>query len=69
MEFKKPDAKLAAGFARFSTSTISDALEKFGPAALDMLEAIAADKTVEWYPRAVVCRVMMTMCKLAILRS
>jgi len=37
-----------------------DALEKFGPAALDMLEAVAADKTVEWYPRAVACRVMMT---------
>lgn len=35
-----------------------DALEKFGPAALDMLEAIAADRTVEWYPRAVACRVM-----------
>jgi hypothetical protein len=34
-------------------------LEKFGPAALDMLEAIAADKAVEWYPRAVACRVMM----------
>ena len=30
MEFKRPDAKLAAGFARFSTSTISDALGKFG---------------------------------------
>lgn len=30
MEFKRPDAKLAAGFARFSTSTISDALDKFG---------------------------------------
>ena len=38
-----------------------DALEKFGPAALDMLEAVAADKTVEWYPRAVACRVMMTI--------
>jgi hypothetical protein len=36
-----------------------DALEKFGPAALDTLEAVAADKTVEWYPRAVACRVMM----------
>jgi hypothetical protein len=39
----------------------NDALEKFGPAALDMLEAVAADKTVEWYPRAVACRVMMTV--------
>ena len=38
-----------------------DALEKFGPAALDVLEAVAADKTVEWYPRAVACRVMMTI--------
>lgn len=38
-----------------------DALEKFGPAALDMLETVAADKTVEWYPRAVACRVMMTI--------
>lgn len=28
-----------------------DALEKFGLPALDMLEAIAADKTVDWYPR------------------
>lgn len=35
-----------------------DALEKFGPAALDVLEAVAADKAVEWYPRAVACRVM-----------
>lgn len=39
----------------------NDALEKFGPAALDMLEAIAADRAVEWYPRAVACRVMMTV--------
>ena len=39
----------------------NDALEKFGPTALDMLEAVAADKTVEWYPRAVACRVMMTI--------
>jgi len=38
-----------------------DALEKFGPAALDMLEAVAADKTVAWYPRAVACRVMMAI--------
>ena len=38
-----------------------DALEKFGPAALDMLEVVAADKTVDWYPRAVACRVMMTI--------
>jgi len=38
-----------------------DALDKLGPAALDMLEAVAADKTVEWYPRAVSCRVMMTI--------
>lgn len=38
-----------------------DALEKFGPAALDMLEAVAADRTVEWYPRAVACRVMMNI--------
>ncbi len=38
-----------------------DALEKFGSAALDMLEAVAADKTVEWYPRAVACRVMRTI--------
>lgn len=36
-----------------------DALEKFGPAALDMLEAVAADKAVERYPRAMACRVMM----------
>ena len=35
-----------------------DALEKFGPVALDMLETVAADRTVEWYPRAVACRVM-----------
>lgn len=35
-----------------------DALEKFGPAALDVLETVAADKAVEWYPRAVACRVM-----------
>ena len=38
-----------------------DALEKFGPTALDMLEAVAADKAVDWYPRAVACRVMMTI--------
>jgi len=38
-----------------------DALEKFGPAALDVLEAVAADRTVEWYPRSVACRVMMTV--------
>jgi hypothetical protein len=37
------------------------ALEKFGPAALDTLEAVAADRTVDWYPRAVACRVMMTI--------
>lgn len=35
-----------------------DALEKFGPAALGMLEAIAADRAVDWYSRAVACRVM-----------
>lgn len=39
----------------------NDALEKFGPAALDMLEAVAADKGVEWYPRAVACGVMTTI--------
>jgi hypothetical protein len=39
----------------------NDALEKFGPAALDMLEVVAADKTVEWYPRAAACRVMMAV--------
>jgi hypothetical protein len=38
-----------------------DALEKFGPAALGTLEAVAADKTIEWYPRAVACRVMATV--------
>jgi hypothetical protein len=38
-----------------------DALDKFGPVALDMLGAIAADRAVEWYPRAVACRVMMTI--------
>lgn len=38
-----------------------NALEKFGSAALDMLEAVAADKTVDWYPRAVACRVMRTI--------
>jgi len=38
-----------------------DALEKFGPAALHILETVAADKAVEWYPRAVACRVMMTI--------
>jgi hypothetical protein len=38
-----------------------DALEKFGPAALDLLETVAADKAVEWYPRAVACRVMTTI--------
>ncbi|MCP4543891.1 MAG: hypothetical protein GY832_42800 [Chloroflexi bacterium] len=38
-----------------------DALEKFGPVALDMLEAIASDKAVEWHPRAMACRVMMTI--------
>jgi len=36
----------------------NDALEKFGLAALDMLEAVAADRSVDWYPRAVACRVM-----------
>lgn len=36
-----------------------DALEKFGPPALDVLEAVATDRTVDWYPRAVACRVMM----------
>jgi len=35
-----------------------DALEKYGPAALDVLATVAADKAVEWYPRAVACRVM-----------
>jgi hypothetical protein len=39
----------------------NDALEKFGPAALGTLEAVAADKTVAWYPRAVACRVMATV--------
>ena len=38
-----------------------DALEKFGPAALDVLESVAADRAVEWYPRAVACRVMGTI--------
>jgi hypothetical protein len=38
-----------------------EALEKFGPAAQDVLEAVAADKTVEWYPRAVACQVMGTI--------
>jgi hypothetical protein len=38
-----------------------DALEKFGPAALGTLEAVAADKIIEWYPRAVACRVMATI--------
>jgi hypothetical protein len=38
---------------------VDDALEKFGPPALDVLETVAADKTVEWYQRAVACRVMM----------
>lgn len=38
-----------------------DALEKFGSAALDLLEAVAADKAVAWYPRAVACRVTMTI--------
>jgi hypothetical protein len=38
---------------------VDDALEKFGPAALDMLEAVAANKEVEWYQRAVACRVMV----------
>jgi hypothetical protein len=38
-----------------------DALEKFGPAALGTLEAVAAGKTVAWYPRAVACRVMATI--------
>ncbi|MCP4543324.1 MAG: DUF1186 domain-containing protein [Chloroflexi bacterium] len=38
-----------------------DALEKFGPVALDTLEAIASDKAVEWYPRAVACGVMLTI--------
>jgi hypothetical protein len=38
-----------------------DTLEKFGPAALDMLETVAADRAVEWYPRAVACRVMTTI--------
>jgi hypothetical protein len=36
-----------------------DALEKFGPVALNMLETVAADRAVEWYPRATACRVMM----------
>ncbi|PKO20711.1 MAG: hypothetical protein CVU38_18670 [Chloroflexi bacterium HGW-Chloroflexi-1] len=40
---------------------VDDALEKFGPAALDMLEAVAADRAVEWYQRAVACQVMMTV--------
>ncbi len=40
---------------------VDDALDKFGPPALDMLEAVAADKRVEWYQRAVACRVMMTI--------
>ena len=39
----------------------NDALEKFGPAGLDTLEAVAADRTVEWYARAVACRVMRTI--------
>jgi len=39
----------------------NDALDKFGPAALGTLEAVAAEKTVEWYPRAVACRVMATI--------
>ena len=39
---------------------VDDALDKFGPAALDILEVIAADKKVEWYQHAVACRVMMT---------
>jgi len=38
-----------------------DALEKFGPTALDTLEVIAADRAIDWCPRAVVCRVMSTI--------
>jgi len=38
-----------------------DALEKFGPVALAALESVAADRAVEWYPRAVACRVMGTI--------
>ncbi len=38
-----------------------DALEKFGPVALDMLETVATDKEVDWYARAMACRVMMVV--------
>ena len=36
------------------TDWISEGLSKFGPAALDTAEAILQDKTVAWYPRAMV---------------
>jgi hypothetical protein len=42
---------------------VDDALDKFGLSALDMLQAVAADKKVEWYQRAVACRVMMTIAQ------
>lgn len=38
---------------------LDDAMIKFGPAALDTLEAVAADKKVDWYPRASACRMMV----------
>ena len=38
-----------------------DALDKFGPVALDLCETVAADKKVDWYPRDVACQVMATV--------
>jgi hypothetical protein len=40
---------------------LDEALPKFGPAALDTLEAIVTDKGVAWYPRAIATRALMNI--------
>jgi hypothetical protein len=38
---------------------LDDAMINFGPAALNILEAVATDKKIDWYPRASSCRMMV----------
>ncbi len=38
---------------------LEDAMINFGPAALDTLEAVAANKSLKWYPRVSCCRMMV----------
>jgi hypothetical protein len=38
---------------------VDDAMINFGPVALDTLEAVAANKSLDWYPRVSACRMMV----------